>query len=322
MIRKIIILLTLMSISTATLLGQSDVKRINTIKRDSTYVWQEATADSEESAYDATETGLMMLVIEYVAKKSESGQVVYGVSETGLLADVLLCVNAKDVRTRKDATEKLKKTIATHVNKISVPRGDMTRVFLYLPVSYLIPASVSEKPITKPEGKPRENPEVIPEPILTPKPAKEVPSQPLTPTVADPVVSPVNKDDNKNEKGTSEAEINIADPFTHNPDPVIPEISKAWQREVVNKLVSANDINDLKAMLPRMKADYKIKKYGPMSQCPDRDNSFLVIFEDTGQIRALLGPQQSEGRADYLTRTYKSLSDYSGMNAIWFIFEK
>lgn len=311
-----------MSISTATLLGQSDVKRINTIKRDSTYVWQEATADSEESAYDATETGLMMLVIEYVAKKSESGQVVYGVSETGLLADVLLCVNAKDVRTRKDATEKLKKTIGTHVNKISVPRGDMTRVFLYLPVSYLIPASVSENPITKPEGKPRENPEVIPEPILTPKPAKEVPSQPLTPTVADPVVSPVNKDDNKNEKGTSEAEINIADPFTQNPDPVIPEISKAWQREVVNKLVSANDINDLKAMLPRMKADYKIKKYGPMSQCPDRDNSFLVIFEDTGQIRALLGPQQSEGRADYLTRTYKSLSDYSGMNAIWFIFEK
>lgn len=320
MIRKIIILLTLISVSVTTLFGQSDVKRINTIKRDSTYVWQEATADSEESAYDATETGLMMLVIEYVAKKSESGQVVYSVSEAGLLADVLLCVNAKDVRTRKDATEKLKKTIGNHVSRISVPRGDMTRVFLYLPVSYLVPASVAVKPVTKPEVNLQENPEVIPEPVVTPKPEKEVPSQPLAPTVSDPVVSPVNKDDNK--KGSSEVEIDVLDPFTQNPDSLIPEISKPWQREVVNKLLSANDINDLKAMLPRMKADHKIKKYGPMSQCPDRDNSYLVIFEDAGRIRALLGPQQREGRADYLTRTYKSLSDYSGMNAIWFIFEK
>ena len=44
-------------------------------------------------------------------------------------------------------------------------------------------------------------------------------------------------------------------------------------------------------------------------------------MESTGQIKALLGPK-TEARPDYLTRTYKSLSDYSGMYALWFVFAK
>ena len=121
---------------------------------------------------------------------------------------------------------------------------------------------------------------------------------------------------------SSDAEIEIdGNPFPENIPSVIPEISKAWRREIVKKLLEATDIADANYKLARMKTEYKVKKYGPFAECRNPDNSWLVIFDSTGQIKALLGPK-TEARPDYLTRTYKSISDYSGMYALWFVFAK
>lgn len=292
--RKIFIFCTLISISAISLFGQSDVKRINSIKRDPAYMWQEATAESEQAAYDAAETGLLAMVIEYVTDNVESGAA-YNTVQTDLLGNILsyIKLNPKPV----NETSKVKNVLSQYTDRISMPRGEMTRVFLYIQKSHLNP------PVQTPE----------PEPVYISEPAPVE-----TPVTASESAAPSQSDDVAiNEQSLTE--LKYEDPIPDTIPQVVPEIPKAWQREVVKKLSGADDIVAANAMLARMKAEYKIKKYGPFAQCRDLDKSWLIIFDDSGRIKALLGTQK-DGRPDYMSKTYKSLSDYSGMNAVWFVF--
>lgn len=265
MIRKLIILISIITISATSLFGQSDVKRINSIKRDPAYLWQEATAATEQEAYDAAEVGLLTIINEYAANNPGSAA----------------------------AADMVRNNLAQHCSKITMPRGELTRVFLYIAASQL-------------------------------SPAVEIPAAPVTETPAVPVqdIPAAPAEDTTSDAADTASEVKYdKDPIPENIAPVVPEIAKAWQREIVKKLIGASDIVAANAMLARMKAEYKIKRYGPLTECKDLDKSWLILFDDSGKIKALLGPKESE-RPEYISQTYRSLSDYSGLNAVWFVFAK
>lgn len=265
MIRKLIILISLITISATSLFGQSEVKRINSIKRDPAYLWQEATAPTEQEAYDAAEAGLLTIVNEYMANNPASAGT----------ADLV----------RND--------LARYCSKVIMPRGELTRVFLYIATSRLSPAEGNQA------GPVAEAPAA---------PVKEIPVVPAENTPAD-------------DTDSAPGVIYHQDPIPENIPAIVPEIAKAWQREIVKKLIGAPDIVAANAMLARMKAEYKIKRYGPLAECKDLDKSWLILFDDSGKIKALLGPKESQ-RPEYINMEYKSLSDYSGLNAVWFVVAK
>ena len=95
----------------------------------------------------------------------------------------------------------------------------------------------------------------------------------------------------------------------------------AWQRQAIDDLLECSDINAVKAKFNRMKAEYKLKKYGTPDKCPSASQSFWVIFEHDGSVATVLGPGSSE-RVSFRDMRYSSLDNYKGQNALWFNFAK
>lgn len=91
---------------------ESPSKRINKIKRDGQYLYAEATAASEADATEAAKSLLMIEVSQYVASKKKLSN-----------ADQLVM---KDLKAEQQS--------------ISMARGDMTRVFLYIKKKDIEPA--------------------------------------------------------------------------------------------------------------------------------------------------------------------------------------
>lgn len=101
--------------------GESPSKTINKIKRDGSYVYAEATAKTREEAAEAAKQLLLIEISQYVAtKKKFSG------------ADQVLI---KDMQTESQSIE--------------MPRGDMTRVFLYVKKMTLLPPKLLRLSIRK-----------------------------------------------------------------------------------------------------------------------------------------------------------------------------
>lgn len=246
-VKQILLLVGLLCI--VDIYGQSVSSRINNIKRDPRYIYEDATAKTEEEAYKIAYEGLIVRIQEYVNAKKKF----------------------------KNADNIVINNINKSCEQINMSRGEMSRVFLYVRVNDIDPA---------------QNLEVI---------AKE--------TVD--AIDNVDKTIGKNQE-----------PQNDNNQPIvsIDQLEKVWQREVVNRIIEAESIIGAQAHLSRMKAEFKINKYGAMNSCNDIANSWLVIFDNDNNIVALLGPEKDNFRPDYMSKTYKSLNDFSGLNAVWFIF--
>lgn len=94
----------------------------------------------------------------------------------------------------------------------------------------------------------------------------------------------------------------------------------AWQQQVIDQLLAADSFQKAKALLSRMKAEFKIRKTGPISTCNDLDHVYLLIGRNNSVI-TVLGPEQS-GRADFHLLKKVSLDKYSGADMVWFSFSK
>ena len=148
---------------------------------------------------------------------------------------------------------------------------------------------------------------VVIEQPLPPVPAPETPAEPIVETVEKhaekPTVKPVVAA-SKN-SGTPVSETGLP----------------AWQEQAINDLMNCTDMTAVKAKLNRMKAEYKVKKYGTAANCPDADKAYWVIFNADGSLNTVIGAGSGD-RVNFRDMTYTTLGNFKGMDALWFNFAK
>lgn len=99
------------------------------------------------------------------------------------------------------------------------------------------------------------------------------------------------------------------------------KLNVAWQQAVVDELLTASSLTAAKALLNRLKAEYKIKRYGGYNECKNPADCFWLIADSAGIIQTVLGPGTNE-RTNFKTLQYDWLQNHSGSNAIWFTLSK
>lgn len=249
-LRLIILLVT--SILASGVYAQMETKKINSIKRNSQYLYGEGTEDTEAAAYETAKEYLLMQINEYVESKKKLNQ-----AENIILKDV-----------------------GENYEKIQMQRGERIRVFLYVKKSGIIAA---------------ENSEIL---VKTPVPA--------------------NEGQTEDDKGLTSTYVTIGNnPETEEGVKENFQLEKAWQQEVVNQLCQTASITEARALLARMKAEYKVKRYGAFQDCRNPDASFILVFDNNGSVKAVLGPG-NEQRANYQSGRYDSLGNYPESSALWF----
>lgn len=97
-------------------------------------------------------------------------------------------------------------------------------------------------------------------------------------------------------------------------------LESAWQQNAVDQLLSAGSFAAAKAMLARMKAEYKIKNTGPLSSCRRPAESFMLVGKD-GKVQTVLGPG-ADTRTDFRTLTSVPATLPGEADIIWFTFAK
>ena len=233
---------------------ESDSKRINKIKRDTQYLYAEATMKDADEAF---ETALLLLdgyIDEYVQSKKK-----FSTSETIII---------KDTHSKSET--------------IQMPRGEMTRVFVYVRKSDIIPAENSAV---------RENPAKV----TTEAEELEAPENQETPEQTE-----------KAEEESAPEEAGAS-----------PSLTVVWQKELIESLLETGTINRAKALLNREKAQFRVKKSGSASSCKNKAGSFWVIGDGEGKLITVLGPGTNR-RTNFKTQKSDTLDNYTNSTAIWF----
>lgn len=257
--RIITLLLSLIVLAGATWAQQSDSKKINSIKRNSQYLYAEATMNTEEEAYQVAEELLTTYINEYIESKKKLNK----------------------------AESVIVKDIASKCDKIQMMRGEMYRVFVYVKKSDIIPAENSIT-LVKPE---------TPDSIAD--------TEGVPPAVIEVLPSGEGQSADGMDAAPGEA----------------PRLSEAWQQNVIDELLSLSSLTEAKALMNRLKAEYKIKRYGSYDECKNPANSFWLIADGNGRLQTILGPG-TDRRTNFKTLQYDALENYSGFNAIWFTLSK
>ena len=242
--------------------AQTTSKQINQIKRSPLYLYAEATMETEEEARNTAYELLVQQVQEYIASSNFLSQ-----------ADNVLI---KDVQTKGET--------------LSMMRGEMHRVFVYVR-KYDIEAVSNTMAVNNSTGAAVN---------VSASPAPAAPVQQVAAPTAQPVAEP-------------------AQPVTGGQQAVSP--LTGWQQQAMVSLLECADMTALRAKLNRLKAEYKIKRYGTADNCPSATDAYWAVFDGSGKLVTILGPGTGQ-RVDYKNMQYSSLERYKGMNALWFNFAK
>lgn len=263
---------------------ESTSKQINKIKRDSDYLYAEATMETAEEALSVARELLMQQVQEYIGEKEKLSQ-------------------AKDV---------LVKNVNAKSESISMMRGTMYRMFVYVKKSDI----EAVKNVTAINTATNTTTVVVEQPV-PPVPAPEKPvKQEVVEVVEETVVvveEPVLEEPHAEEIVTEVVE-SQGEPVTETGLPV-------WQQQAISDLLECADITAVKAKLNRMKAEYKVKKYGTPNNCPNANEAYWVFFNADGSVNTVLGTGATD-RISFRDMQLTSLDKYKGMNALWFNFAK
>lgn len=98
------------------------------------------------------------------------------------------------------------------------------------------------------------------------------------------------------------------------------KLSVAWQQDVIDRLLAASSFGEAKARLNRFKAEFKIKKTGPLATAKDISTVFLLVGLGDGSV-TVLGPNEG-GRTDFSSLTKVSALPEGSREAAWFTFAK
>ena len=289
MIKRFFLLVFGLVITITLCAQQSDSKKINSIKRNPSYLYAEATMETEEEAFNTAKEALMTYIQEYIdSKKSLS--------------------NANSV---------IVKDIANRCERMQMMRGDMYRVLVYVKKNDIIPAANSET-IDRP------NSAVVKDTIVAVKAdttaLKQADTMAVNAVAVDDGLPTVNEINNKpNVFGNNSEEKEAVE---QNMVETAAKLEIAWQQRVIDELLEASALTEAKAMLNRFKAEFKVKRYGSYNECKNIGESFWLIVENGGgSVKAILGPGADE-RTNFKTMIKDRLGNYSGYDAIWFTLAK
>lgn len=256
-------------LATATFAQVSPSKQINHIKRDNAYLYAEATMDSAEEAMEVARELLMQQVQAYAGTQ----------------------------RRLNDANDVLVKNVNAKCESLSMMRGTMHRVFVYVKkndiegVSNVTTINQSTKTAT----------EVVEQPV----PPVVAPAKPVETAKTEPVETAEPEQEAITVVGSLSDVVNL------------PE----WQLQAITDLMGCSDINAVRAKLNRMKAEFKIKKFGTPDKCPSASEAYWIVFDDFGGVNTILGPGTTD-RLNFRELEESSLDQFKGKTAIWFNFAK
>lgn len=95
----------------------------------------------------------------------------------------------------------------------------------------------------------------------------------------------------------------------------------SWQLEVIQELLKAKDIAEASSLLGFFQQIKKIKSFGIVTDCPDRETVYWLVGNPAGGIKAAISPAEADGsRQNYLDGSSATLASFSGNPAIWFTF--
>lgn len=266
--KAILMLLTSLLMAATALAQESPSKQINQIKRNSAYLYAEATMETPEEALSMARELLFQQVKEYISTN----------------------------RKLNDADNVLVKDVNAKCETLSMMRGTMHRLFVYVKKNDI----ESFNNATAINNTTNETKVVVEQP-LPPIPAPEKPKPEKT-IVEEPIVQ---IDEPEETPATPAATPNLA----------------AWQQQSIDDLLKCSNVNEVKAKFNRMKAEYKLKKYGTPDKCTAPNDVFWILFNEDGSVNTVLGPGDND-RVNFRNMRSSSLNDFKGKNALWFKFEK
>ena len=234
---------------------ESDSKRINSIKRNNQYLYAEATMKDAQEAYDTALELLRGYIDEYAQSK----------------------------RRLESADNLIIRNVETNTQRINMKRGEMTRVFVYVKKSDILPA---ENPMIMETAPIIEDTEVSPAEVNS-----------ISPTEATP-----------DAEVTTEGDVSLKLPI-------------AWQQQVIDELLKCKNLPEAKALLNRMKSEYKIKRCGIRFNCRNKADCFWVVGDPDNNLLTVLGPGSGQ-RTNFKSLQKDSLENYHNEMDIWFTMSK
>ena len=95
-----------------------------------------------------------------------------------------------------------------------------------------------------------------------------------------------------------------------------PEISKSPADEVIEQLKAVNSFHKLESVIKPLKDEGKITDYGKYITMKEPAACYLIVYDQQGNIKALLGPGITS-RRNLKTNLDDSEKNYHGCGAIW-----
>lgn len=97
------------------------------------------------------------------------------------------------------------------------------------------------------------------------------------------------------------------------------KLQVAWQQEMINELLSCKTMAQAEVLLSRLKAEYKVKRYGSYATCSNKSACFWITSDGQGNVVSIWGPGNGE-RTNFRTLTKETVNVDS--RAIWFTMTK
>lgn len=276
-------------------------KQINDIKRDGQYFYAESTLETEAAAHESATLMLANFINDYI--------------------------NNNNLPSNKKVTEK---DLAS-AKSLSMNRGPMVRVFLYVKKSDYVSEESASNAAAKKEERTAEVSSIEKE--VTESVSKQVvEKQESQQQVIEKQAPVIEKQAPVTEKQAAVVETPKQQPEekTVNPplaDTVVADNSLRlpieWQQVAINNMLKESSLKGVMTLLSRMKAEYKVKRFGTYNECGNAALSFWIICENDSNMSliTILGPG-TDSRVNFKTLQYDSLGNYSGKNAIWFELAK
>lgn len=264
--------------------SSSTTKQINDIKRAGQYFYAESTLETEQEAREAATLMLANFINDYV--------------------------NSNNLPQDK----KVKESDLAKAQSLSMKRGPMTRVFLYVKKSDFIPVENTNATSVKQESAIQES-EIKKNSVEVAE--KNKPEDRTTVNAAKQTV-PIEE---------KKVEVKQAEPPTEqtatDENAGSLRLSVDWQQAAIDAMLKEPSLKEVMVTLSRLKAEYKVKRFGTYNECKNAALSFWVVCESDSNmsIITILGPG-TDKRVNFKSLQYDSLGNYSGKNVIWFELAK
>lgn len=215
------------------------------------------------------------------------------------------------LRQRVDAYVKEEKGLKSAENiiikdtqQIQMQRGDMIRVFLYVKKKDIQPVESNVAIIRNDNNKKAETPQ------------KENKESSAFETTIEVIQAPA--DEPAQNFSDETAQTSGDEPVWNSGDESL-KLQAAWQQDMIEDLLKCKTIAQAKVLLNRLKAEYKVKRYGSYATCPNKATCFWITSDEQGNLLSVWGAGTGE-RTNFRTLTRETVNIDS--KAVWFTMAK